>query len=137
MPAAPHAGVLPGKFFHASASKLSCLFQQNTHVRAAYTAAMNLLDYSVVVVPVTKANATIDKAEPNYVPLNETDQKNWNTCIITTPFDLSLLTCNLDDPDIFDGAPVGVQIVARKFEEEKIWAIGKLIYQLLLAERNQ
>lgn len=104
MPAAPHAGVLPGKFFHAT-----------------YTAAINVLDYSAVVIPVTKANASIDKADPNYMPLNETDEKNWNAY----------------DADIFDGAPVGVQIVARKFEEEKIWAIGKLIYQALLAERNQ
>lgn len=96
-----------------------------------------MLDYSAVVIPVTKANASIDKADPNYMPLNETDEKNWNACMATSPFDRSPLTCNLDDADIFDGAPVGVQIVARKFEEEKIWAIGKLIYQALLAERNQ
>jgi amidase len=36
-----------------------------------------------------------------------------------------------DDPEIYDGAPVGVQIVARKYEEEKIWAIGKIVYECL------
>lgn len=36
-----------------------------------------------------------------------------------------------DDPEIYDGGPVGVQIVARKFEEEKILAIGKIIQQIL------
>ena len=40
---------------------------------------------------------------------------------------------DLDDPDVFDGAPVGVQIVARKFEEEKVWAIGKLVHEAVLA----
>lgn len=39
----------------------------------------------------------------------------------------------LDDPEIYDGAPVGVQIVARKFEEEKIWAIGKIVHKILQA----
>jgi hypothetical protein len=37
----------------------------------------------------------------------------------------------LDDPEIYDGGPVGIQIVARKFEEEKIWAIGKIVHQIL------
>ena len=37
----------------------------------------------------------------------------------------------LDDPEIYDGAPVGVQIVARKFEEEKILAIGKIVWAVL------
>ena len=32
-----------------------------------------------------------------------------------------------DDPEIYDGAPVGLQLVARKFEEEKIWAIAKIV----------
>lgn len=37
----------------------------------------------------------------------------------------------IDDPEIYDGAPVGIQIVARKFEEEKIWAIGKMVHEML------
>ena len=36
-----------------------------------------------------------------------------------------------DDPEMYDGAPVGVQIVGRKYEEEKIWAVGKIIYSAL------
>ena len=39
----------------------------------------------------------------------------------------------LDDPEIYDGAPVGVQIVARKFEEEKVLAIAKVVYSALNA----
>jgi amidase len=37
----------------------------------------------------------------------------------------------VDDPENYDGAPVGVQIVARRYEEEKIWAIGKIVYDCL------
>jgi amidase len=44
----------------------------------AHTEAINLLDYSVVVIPVTKADQTVDIADPNYEPLNDLDAKNWN-----------------------------------------------------------
>ena len=37
------------------------------------------------------------------------------------------LLLNIDDPDVYDGAPVGVQLVARKYEEEKVWAIAKIV----------
>lgn len=36
-----------------------------------------------------------------------------------------------DDPAIYHGGPVGVQLVARKFEEEKIWAIAKIVVAVL------
>ena len=39
-----------------------------------------------------------------------------------------------DDPEIYDGGPVGVQIVARKFEEEKALAIAKVVNSALKAQ---
>ena len=42
-----------------------------------------------------------------------------------------VLTSASDDPDIYHGGPVGVQLVARKFEEEKIWAIVKIVVAAL------
>jgi len=36
-----------------------------------------------------------------------------------------------DDPEAYDGAPVGLQIVARKYEEEKVWAIAKIVDAVL------
>ncbi|KAI9779264.1 MAG: hypothetical protein M1839_007516 [Geoglossum umbratile] len=83
----------------------------------AYTESINLMDYSVAVIPVTKANKDIDKFNKDYKPLNETDCKNWEAY----------------DADIYDGAPVGVQIVARKYEEEKVWAIAKIVSAILKA----
>lgn len=32
----------------------------------------------------------------------------------------------LDSPEVYNGAPVGLQIIARKWEE-KVWAIAKII----------
>jgi len=69
----------------------------------AYTEVINLLNYSVVVIPVTKANKDIDVVDPCYEPLNDLDKKNWEAY----------------DAEMYDGAPVGLQLVARKFEEEK------------------
>jgi amidase len=36
-----------------------------------------------------------------------------------------------DDATTYDGAPVGVQIVARKYEEEKVWAVAKIVDAIL------
>jgi amidase len=32
-----------------------------------------------------------------------------------------------DNPEIYDGGPVGVQLVARKYEEEKVLAIASIV----------
>ncbi|KAE8154450.1 amidase signature domain-containing protein [Aspergillus avenaceus] len=90
-------------------------WNETSNAEDAYTEAINLLDYSTVVIPVTKADKNQDLADENYVPLDELDVKNWRAY----------------DPEIYDGAPVGVQIVARKYEEEKAWAIGKIVYDCL------
>jgi amidase len=37
----------------------------------------------------------------------------------------------IDDADVYDGAPIGVQLVARKYEEEKVWAIAKIVSSAL------
>ncbi|KAI1213560.1 amidase [Annulohypoxylon truncatum] len=98
MPVAPHAANIPGKLYHID-----------------YTEALNLLNYSVAVIPVTKVDKVRDPFDDSYQPLNRKDEKNWKAY----------------DPEVYHGGPVGVQIVARKFEEEKVWAIAKVVYQAL------
>ena len=51
-----------------------------TDVTVAYTESINLVDFSAVVIPVTKANKTIDTFEMAYRPLNEIDRMNWEAC---------------------------------------------------------
>ncbi|KAI0882064.1 amidase [Annulohypoxylon maeteangense] len=98
MPVAPHAANIPGKLYHID-----------------YTEALNLLNYSVAVIPVTKVDKVQDPVNDDYRPLNKKDEKNWKAY----------------DPETYHGGPVGVQIVARKFEEEKVWAIAKIVYAAL------
>jgi hypothetical protein len=45
-----------------------------------YTEVVNLLDYSTAVIPVTTADKSIDVIDPNYVPLNDLDGRNWAWC---------------------------------------------------------
>ncbi|KAI2465553.1 amidase [Annulohypoxylon bovei var. microspora] len=98
MPVAPHAANIPGKLYHID-----------------YTETLNLLNYSVAVIPVTKVDKTLDPFDHSHQPLNKKDEKNWKAY----------------DADTYHGGPVGVQIVARKFEEEKVWAIAKIVYAAL------
>ncbi|KAI9778891.1 MAG: hypothetical protein M1839_007854 [Geoglossum umbratile] len=106
MPVAPHAAVIPGKYYYTG------------HGWTGYTEAINLLDYSAAAIPVTKADKNIDLFDSEYKPLNDDlDRLNWEAY----------------DADIYDGAPVGLQIVARKHEEEKVWAIAKIVTATLKA----
>lgn len=85
------------------------------YLYTGYTEVVNLLDYSAAVIPVTTADKSIDLIDPNYTPLNDLDAKNWAWY----------------DPEAYDGAPVGLQIVGRKYEEEKVWAIAKILDEML------
>ncbi|KAM0306261.1 hypothetical protein HYE67_002275 [Fusarium culmorum] len=98
MPVAPHAAVIPGKYYHG-----------------AYTDAMNVTNYSVVVIPTIRADAKIDVFDDSYKPLGDLDTKNWKAY----------------DPAIYDGAPVGIQIVGRRFEEEKCLALARIVHSVL------
>lgn len=46
----------------------------------AYTEAINLMDYSTVVIPVTKADRVQDMTDTSYKPLDELDARNWEAC---------------------------------------------------------
>ncbi|KAI1826554.1 amidase signature domain-containing protein [Xylaria intraflava] len=94
MPVLPHAALIPGKLYHIG-----------------YTEAINLMNYSSVVIPVTKANKDVDVVDGSYKPANDLDRRNWEAY----------------DPEIYHGGPVGLQIVGRKFEEEKVLAIAKIV----------
>lgn len=46
----------------------------------AYTEVINLLNYSVVVIPVTVADKAIDVPNPSFQPLSPEDTQNWEAC---------------------------------------------------------
>ncbi|KAL1613130.1 hypothetical protein SLS60_001362 [Paraconiothyrium brasiliense] len=68
-----------------------------------YTAQWNLLDYPALVAPVSKVSAD-DIIEKGYVPRNEQDKYNHE----------------LYAPERYVNAPVSVQAVGRRYEDEKV-----------------
>ncbi|KAJ4991722.1 acetamidase [Stagonosporopsis vannaccii] len=82
--------------------------KHNTAKYWSYTSQWNLLDYPGLVFPVCKVNMKQDKWRGDEISLGELDDENRK----------------LWDPEEFHGAPVGLQLVGRRFEDEKI--IGML-----------
>ncbi|KAJ5861242.1 Amidase [Penicillium soppii] len=69
-----------------------------------YTSLFNLLDYSALVFPVTKIDPERDAKDPTYTPKNEMDKWAYEHY----------------DPVKQKDAPVSLQLVAKKLEEEKL-----------------
>lgn len=71
-----------------------------------YTTQWNLLDYPALVFPVTKVDPTVDVVDQDYKPINEKDEYNdqlWKS-----------------GPEKYKGAPVSLQLVGRRYEDEKV-----------------
>ncbi|CAO1599035.1 hypothetical protein XANCAGTX0491_002780 [Xanthoria calcicola] len=77
----------------------------------SYTSQWNLLDYPAVSFPVDKVDKRLDGKEQRSEFLGTLDQENWR----------------LWDPDIFDGLPISLQMVGRRFDDEKILAVLEYI----------
>ncbi|KAG2414608.1 hypothetical protein HFD88_003799 [Aspergillus terreus] len=82
-----------------------------------YTKVWNFLDYAAMAFPVTTISKETDVADVGYEPRNATDEWNWK----------------LYDPERMDGHPVGLQIIARKLEEEKVLGAAKVFENALTA----
>ncbi|KAI4594188.1 hypothetical protein KJ359_008463 [Pestalotiopsis sp. 9143b] len=84
-----------------------------------YTKIWNVLDYTALVIPGGKVESQDTQAAWDYDARNETDE--WNAALWTKNRD-EMAGLNL---------PIGVQIVGRKLEEEKVLAAGKVLDDLL------
>ncbi|PNP77086.1 hypothetical protein FNYG_09555 [Fusarium nygamai] len=83
---------------------------------AGYTKVFNLLDYTALTFPAGKANKELDeKYNVTYEPRNEIDARVWG----------------LYDALAMEGLPVGLQLVGRRFEEEKVLGAMAQIEKLL------
>lgn len=72
---------------------------------------VNGLDYTSVVVPVTEADKSVDKVVDGYEPLNDQDKTAYEDY----------------DPEIYDGAHVSVQLMGRRFQEEKMLVLAEYL----------
>ncbi|KAE8557441.1 hypothetical protein TMatcc_004893 [Talaromyces marneffei ATCC 18224] len=96
-----------------------------SHQYVGYTSISNLLDYPALAIPVTKADRTkddrsLDKEWMTYQPRNKSDEFNHQQY----------------DIDLIHGAPVGVQVITPKLQEEKCIAVAKVIEESLAAQRS-
>lgn len=80
-----------------------------------YSSIINTLDYGSIVIPVTTANPRIDVVDADYQPSNDDDQKTWEAY----------------EPDLYAGAPVAVQIVGGRLNEENLLAIADAVVEAL------
>jgi amidase len=87
----------------------------NTYKYYGYTMFVNGLDYTSLAVPVTAADKNVDKYPDGYEPMNNDDKAAFDAY----------------DGEIFDGAHVSVQVVGRRYTEEKMIAIVEYIESLL------
>lgn len=71
-----------------------------------YTTQWNVLDYPALVFPVTKVDPTVDVVDQGYKPMNEKDEYNYHLWKY--------------GPDKYKGAPVSLQLVGRRYEDEKV-----------------
>ncbi|KIW96782.1 uncharacterized protein Z519_02173 [Cladophialophora bantiana CBS 173.52] len=82
-----------------------------------YTKVWNFLDYTALSFPAGTVEETDNIHTEGYEPRNDYDAWNWK----------------LYDPVTMQGHPVGLQIVGRRFEEEKVLGAAAVIQKLLKA----
>lgn len=71
-----------------------------------YTSQWNILDYPALVFPVTKVDPAVDTLDESYLPMNGKDDYNHRLW--------------LSGPEKYRGAPISLQLVGRRYEDEKV-----------------
>lgn len=77
----------------------------------SYTSQWNILEYPGAVFPVTTVDPKLDAKDESYVPINEKDRFQYE----------------LYSPEKYVDAPVSLQVVTRRFEDEKCLAVLEAI----------
>lgn len=71
----------------------------------------NLLDVPAIAIPLTHVDPTLDQLDPSAVPRTEVDVK----------------IRDLYDPEALAGAPIAVQLVGRRFQEEELLGLTEIV----------
>lgn len=80
-----------------------------------YTTIVNVLDWSAVTIPVTFADKDTDHENMDYRSRNELDEKIYKDYNV----------------DVYDGAPVGIQLIGRRLQEEYLIGLAEQIGEIL------
>ncbi|KAL9941636.1 hypothetical protein ACHAQF_000734 [Verticillium nonalfalfae] len=92
--------------------------QQGKFSYYGYATFVNVLDYSAMTMPTTTCDRDLDVFDEHYVPMNTLDEEVWKDY----------------DANVYHGAPVGLQLIGRRFEEEKILGLATVIARALQGE---
>jgi hypothetical protein len=85
------------------------------------------LDYPAVVFPVSKVDQGKDVQTRNFQAMTDIDMENWKLCKFENRAILFTELIRADDAHEFDGLPVSLQLVGRRFEDEKVLAVLEYI----------
>ncbi|KAI0762463.1 amidase signature domain-containing protein [Fomes fomentarius] len=80
-----------------------------------YTSICNYLDYTASVFPVTYVDKALDGVAPPHEFRNHEDEAVYK----------------MYDPELFDGLPVGLQLIGRTLEEEGVIAMTEVVVEAL------
>lgn len=69
------------------------------------------MDYPAAILPVSFVDPSVDVKDESYTPVNELDWENHA----------------IYDPELFDGAPVSLQLIGRGLGEEKLLAVAEAV----------
>ncbi|OWZ61424.1 hypothetical protein AYX15_06373 [Cryptococcus neoformans] len=105
----PFDGLISPVSMHSACPKMAF----NDHV--TYTLMWNIMDYSATTFPVSFVDSQLDK-KPAYEPRNETEKKIWD---------------RYDSTEVV-GAPVSLQLVCQRLEEEKALKLTEVIAKALV-----
>lgn len=94
-------------------------FPSDFPLTAGYTAVFNCLQLSSVILPITRVDLQLDQQTDSYrnsPKLNEVDE-----------------SCKqfYDGPEKFENSPIGLQVVCRRFEEEKAVGMAMILENAL------
>jgi amidase len=92
--------------------------KHNDYKYYGYTSVMNVLDWPAVTIPVTFADKEKDIKDMQYKSRNDLDATIYENY----------------DADIYDGAPVGVQVVGKRLQEEYLLGLAEQIGEALMVQ---
>lgn len=108
-PLAPHASVIPTQY-----------------ESVGYTGFVNVLDYTSLAIPVTFADKNVD-VRPTDGSADDSGYIKWNCELYSCFSRCAHADYCLDDAETYDGAPVGVQFVGRRLQEEKMLTLAEYL----------
>lgn len=146
MPVAPHAAVIPGRYYHYGKTAFA-LPRQGQHgimfqVRRILNLDMQIIQISSIFwtiqaslypspKPIRMLTGSMLIISQSTMLTRKIGKRVSHDCCLDCEIVSGLIRCNSDDADMYDGAPVGIQIVSRQFQEERCLTLASEVVTAL------